>query len=116
MLRCLTEKSDQIKNKACKNEVYYFEKMEVSNFNNDVILAAQCRGDVEKFCKDVEPGAWQHALLYVKVWGPTLSLCSVLVSLPIGSTKWCSKLSQPSAVYLLVSCVCRTGAGCFWSL
>lgn len=30
--------------------------MEVSNFHNDVILAAQCRGDVDKFCKDVPPG------------------------------------------------------------
>lgn len=56
MLRCLTEKRDEIKSSACRKEVYYFEKMEVSNFHNDVILAAQCRGDVDKFCKDIQPG------------------------------------------------------------
>ena len=30
--------------------------MEVSDFRNDVILAEACRDDVEKYCKDVEPG------------------------------------------------------------
>ena len=29
MLRCLTDKIDDIKAEACKKEVYYFEKMEV---------------------------------------------------------------------------------------
>ena len=28
----------------------------VNDFRNDVILAAACRDDVDKFCKDVEPG------------------------------------------------------------
>jgi hypothetical protein len=56
VLRCLTQKRDDIKNEACRKEVFYFEKMEVSNFHNDVILAAQCRADVDKFCKDVPPG------------------------------------------------------------
>jgi Golgi apparatus protein 1 len=37
--------------------VFYFEKMEVNDFRNDIILALACRGDVDKFCKDVEPGA-----------------------------------------------------------
>ena len=38
-------------------EVFYYQLMEVSDFRNDVILAEACRGDVDKYCKDVEPGA-----------------------------------------------------------
>ena len=56
VLRCLTEKRDEIKSDACRSEVSYFEKMEVEDFRNDVILAAACRNDVGKFCSDVEPG------------------------------------------------------------
>ncbi|WIA10935.1 hypothetical protein OEZ85_011100 [Tetradesmus obliquus] len=64
VLRCLTEMRDQITSEGCRKEVLYFEKMEVSNFNNDVILAANCRGDVDKFCKNVEPGEGRvHACL-----------------------------------------------------
>ena len=58
MLRCLTEKQDSIKAKACADEVFYFEKMEVSDFRNDVLLAEACRADVDKYCRHVEPG--QH--------------------------------------------------------
>jgi hypothetical protein len=65
VLRCLTEHRDEIKSESCRKEVFYFEKMEVSNFHNDVILAAQCRGDVDKFCKDVPPGGCSC----VRVWG-----------------------------------------------
>ncbi|KAK9838535.1 hypothetical protein WJX81_005974 [Elliptochloris bilobata] len=56
VLRCLTEKQDSITSKACKDEVFYFEKMEVNDFRNDVLLAEACRSDVDKFCKHVEPG------------------------------------------------------------
>mmetsp|Transcript_34914 Transcript_34914/g.77608 ORF Transcript_34914/g.77608 Transcript_34914/m.77608 type:complete len:994 (-) Transcript_34914:752-3733(-) len=56
VLRCLTDKMDSIKADACKKEVYYFEKMEVSNFKNDIILAEACREDVDKYCSSVEPG------------------------------------------------------------
>ena len=42
-MRCLTEKRDQIKDEACQKEVLYFEKMEVTDYRNDVILAAACR-------------------------------------------------------------------------
>ena len=85
VLRCLTDKIDEIKAEACKKEVFYFEKMEVrrflvwntsvehgeagsmstsvcstplqvSNFKNDVLLAEACRTDVDKFCGTVEPG------------------------------------------------------------
>ena len=70
VLRCLTEHSDQIKSEACQKEVFYFEKMEVSDFRNDVILAAACRTDVEKFCKDIlgldgAAGAFDRAKLNV---------------------------------------------------
>ena len=57
MLRCLTEKQDSIKNPECSKEVFYFEKMEVNDFRNDVLLAEACRYDVDTFCKHVEPGA-----------------------------------------------------------
>ncbi|KAG2445817.1 hypothetical protein HXX76_000421 [Chlamydomonas incerta] len=56
VLRCLTERKGEIKNDACEQEVLYFEKMEVSNFNNDVILAAACREDVQKFCSGTQSG------------------------------------------------------------
>lgn len=56
VLRCLTDKKEDIKSEACQKEVLYFEKMEVSNYNNDVILAAACKSDVEKLCANVEPG------------------------------------------------------------
>ncbi len=57
VLRCLTEKQDSIKSKACADEVFYFEKMEVTDFRNDVLLAEACRADVDKYCKHVQPGA-----------------------------------------------------------
>ena len=52
----LQEKQDNITSQACQEEVFYFELMEVKDFRNDVILAEACRGDVEAYCKDVEPG------------------------------------------------------------
>lgn len=60
MLRCLTESTAEIKAKNCKKEVYYYEKMEVSNYKNDIILAEACRGDVDRFCSTVEPGRWEQ--------------------------------------------------------
>ena len=36
--------------------MFYFEKMEVNDFRNDVLLAEACRPDVDRFCKHVEPG------------------------------------------------------------
>lgn len=56
VLRCLTEKKDEIKNKECIKEVTYFQKMEVSDYRNDVILAEACRADVQAHCANVEPG------------------------------------------------------------
>ena len=57
MLRCLTDKLDEITDEDCKKEVFYFIKMEVRDFRNDVILAEACRTDVDKHCANVEPGA-----------------------------------------------------------
>lgn len=62
VLRCLTDKSDDIKSKACRDEVFYFKKMEVTDFRNDVILAEACRSDVDAYCKNVKPG--QHLISY----------------------------------------------------
>jgi hypothetical protein len=52
----LQDKQDNITNTACAEEVFYYQLMEVTDFRNDVILAEACRGDVDKYCKDVEPG------------------------------------------------------------
>ena len=41
-----------------RQEVLYYRLMEVSDFRNDVILAEACRSDVDKYCRDVEPGAF----------------------------------------------------------
>ena len=57
VLRCLTDKLDEITDEDCKKEVFYFIKMEVRDFRNDVILAEACRTDVDKHCANVEPGA-----------------------------------------------------------
>ena len=70
VLRCLTEKLDEITNEDCKKEVFYFIKMEVRDFRNDVILAEACRADVDSFCANVEPGAprvfaWALVLLCI---------------------------------------------------
>lgn len=68
VLRCLTEKQDSIKSKACADEVFYFEKMEVTDFRNDVLLAEACRSDVDKYCKHVEPGAGSKSSLIMICW------------------------------------------------
>jgi hypothetical protein len=52
----LQDKQDNITSSACQEEVFYYQLMEVTDFRNDVILAEACRTDVEKYCKDVEPG------------------------------------------------------------
>ncbi|CAK0736969.1 hypothetical protein CVIRNUC_000833 [Coccomyxa viridis] len=56
VLRCLTEKLDEITDAECKKEVFYFIKMEVRDFRNDVILAEACRADVETYCKNAPAG------------------------------------------------------------
>ncbi|KAK9816541.1 hypothetical protein WJX72_001742 [[Myrmecia] bisecta] len=56
VLRCLTDKQDAIQSAECQTEVFYLVKMEANDFRNDVLLAEACREDVDKFCKDVEPG------------------------------------------------------------
>lgn len=56
VLQCLVDGYEKIDDEACKNEVFYFMKMEVRDFRNDVIVAEMCREDVTKFCADVEPG------------------------------------------------------------
>jgi hypothetical protein len=33
---------------------------QVTDYRNDVILAASCKTDVEKFCSTVEPGGYQY--------------------------------------------------------
>lgn len=56
VLRCLQDQMDKIGNSECRDEVFYFVKMEVSDFQNDVILAEACKNDVETLCESVEPG------------------------------------------------------------
>ncbi len=58
VLRCLTDKYNDLQSKECSAEVFYFLKMEVNDFRNDVILAEACRTDVDRFCKHVQPGVF----------------------------------------------------------
>ncbi|GBF94315.1 hypothetical protein Rsub_06937 [Raphidocelis subcapitata] len=64
VLHCLSDKKDKITSTACQEEVFYYQLMEVTDFRNDVILAEACRGDVDKYCGQVEPGEGRvHACL-----------------------------------------------------
>jgi hypothetical protein len=56
VLQCLSDKMEQITSEECKKEVFYFQKMEVKDFRNDVILAETCRSDVDTYCAAVEAG------------------------------------------------------------
>lgn len=56
VLRCLQDNIDNLKGADCKEEVFYFIQMEVSDFRNDLQLATACRQDVDKFCREVEAG------------------------------------------------------------
>ena len=56
VLQCLSDKIEEITSEDCKKEVFYFQKMEVRDFRNDVILAETCRADVDSYCADVEAG------------------------------------------------------------
>lgn len=55
-LQCLSSHSDEIQDRPCKEEVLYFQRMEVSDYRNDVPLAEACREDVGKYCQNIEPG------------------------------------------------------------
>jgi Golgi apparatus protein 1 len=63
ILRCLSTQLEQITNDACQKEVRYFQMMETNDFNNDVIMAAACRKDVETFCANVTAGGCGQLLL-----------------------------------------------------
>lgn len=56
VLACLVENKAALKSDACRKEVFYLEKMEVNDFRIDMALAEACRGDVDKLCKEVQPG------------------------------------------------------------
>lgn len=56
VLRCLQDKLDSITGSECRDEVFYFVKMEVSDYRNDIALAEACREDVDSFCDHVEAG------------------------------------------------------------
>eukprot|EP01025_Chloroclados_australasicus_P015793 TRINITY_DN17633_c0_g1_i1.p1 TRINITY_DN17633_c0_g1~~TRINITY_DN17633_c0_g1_i1.p1 ORF type:complete len:858 (-),score=130.26 TRINITY_DN17633_c0_g1_i1:623-3196(-) len=56
VLQCLTDKIDDVKQEDCQNELFYFIKMEITDFRNDVTLAEMCREDVDKFCGKIEKG------------------------------------------------------------
>ena len=56
VLNCLQNNMEKIRSSDCKDEVFYFVRMEVSDFQNDVILAEACKTDVESLCPKVEHG------------------------------------------------------------
>ncbi len=63
VLRCLTDKIEEITDEECKKEVFYFEKMEVQDFRNDIMLAEACRMDVDTLCSSIQPGVFNPACL-----------------------------------------------------
>ena len=73
VLRCLTEKQDQVKSEECAAEIFYFEKMEVNDFRNDVLLAEACRSDVDRFCKTVQPGEGPSPVPQLAGWSINLN-------------------------------------------
>jgi len=56
VLACLADKQDAITAKACKDEVFYFVKMQVADYRNDILLAEACRSDVDARCAAVPAG------------------------------------------------------------
>jgi hypothetical protein len=83
--------------------------MEVSNFNNDVILAANCRGDVDKFCKNIEPGVRGCSACYVtygvSVRGAAFDCgrCSVTCTRTAGHAAW-GPVDLPAGQFSAVVC------------
>lgn len=66
VLRCLTDNVASIKAQNCAKEVYYYQKMEVSNYKNDIILAEACRSDVDRFCYNIPAGACGCACMHAR--------------------------------------------------
>lgn len=73
VLSCLTEKRSQLESKQCQEEVFYFEKMEVSDFRNDVLLAEACRQDVDSYCRSKKPGSDHVLVVYLPCTGMALA-------------------------------------------
>ncbi len=99
-LRCLTEKKDLIKGAECKKEIFYFQKMEVSDYRNDVPLANACRVDVDTLCKNVQPGALVKSVR-VRVCGVggvhvRVACAHVRVCVSVSYWFWDSVLRRPS--------------------
>ncbi|GAB4823102.1 hypothetical protein N2152v2_010148 [Parachlorella kessleri] len=64
VLQCLQNHLDKLQGEQCKEEVFYFVKMEVNDYRNDVVLAEACKADVDQFCQNVGPGEGRvHACL-----------------------------------------------------
>lgn len=60
----MTDNVASIKAQNCAKEVYYYQKMEVSNYKNDIILAEACRSDVDRFCYNIPAGACGCACMH----------------------------------------------------
>ena len=80
VLRCLQENVDKLESAECRVEVFYFVKMEVTDFRNDVILAETCKQDVDSFCANTEPGEGRviECLRMHRCAPPALPSCSLL--------------------------------------
>lgn len=58
-------------------EVTYYQKLGVKDFENDVMAAEACHNDVEKFCKNIRPGVLPPPLQCGSS-APYLVLCMIL--------------------------------------
>lgn len=56
VIDCLRDKQDNITSEQCKTELFEVEKRMGNDFRDDAQLKSECKGDVAKFCAEVEPG------------------------------------------------------------
>lgn len=97
---------------ATPSQVYYYEKMEVQNYKNDIILAEACRSDVEQFCSLVEPGGcWARACC--AEWFPGPGVGAGTLALPAGSCPILWSLDAcNTATHLFMLCHKQARAAC----
>jgi len=56
VIKCLTEKEENITNTDCRNELFGVEKKEGKDWRNDAVLKEACEEDVNTYCSEVEAG------------------------------------------------------------
>ena len=82
---------------ALRQEVQYYEKMEVRDIHNDMPLAAACQNDVEKFCSNIKSGS--HSSCYAPVCHKIAGMTCALPPVGLEEYNW-NVLSMKHAAFL----------------